>query len=118
MARPAQSVYAPCMTDQTQDAGSDERAEVAQFTASSCQLVASAWVVQLVVGDVQGERGATKVKEVPRISVAFPWPLAKVVHRILGAAIERYEEQEGAIAVPRSVHEQIEKQLGGEKTSG
>ena len=42
----------------------------------------------------------------------LPWPLAKVVHQVLGAAIAEFERREGPIAVPRSVEQQLEKSLG------
>jgi len=96
--------------DPQQVPSSDE--ELPVFTASACQLAGSAWVLQLIFADVQVPRaGQTTATEVPRMVIGLPWSLAKVVHRILGAAIEQYEKREGTISVPKSVQSQLDKQV-------
>jgi hypothetical protein len=84
--------------------------DVSIFTATSCQIHATAWVVQVVVGDTMpGKTG--EVREIPRISIGLPWALAKVVHHMLGIAIETFEKQEGPISVPTTVSTQITAML-------
>jgi hypothetical protein len=107
--------------------------EIAQLSVSSCQIYGSPWVAQLVLCDVvpnaaaktSGQAGADNAPpaqpggrggqegqsaEVPKLLVNMPWPLAKVVHEMLGRALESYEKEQGAIAVPSTVTAGLEKQ--------
>jgi len=88
-----------------------EAHDVALVTVSSCNVALSAWVLQLVVGDAVPGAAGSNAKENPRMVIGIPWPLAKVVHQMMGAAIAAYEKQEGTISVPRSIQAQIDKQL-------
>lgn len=99
------------------ESGKSERGEpdtgsssMAFFNAASCQVRATAWMVQLLVGDAVPGRDGT-VTEVPRIVVGLPWTLAKVIHQVLGSAIESYEKQEGEIVIPRTVKTAIDAQM-------
>jgi hypothetical protein len=90
----------------------NEWSEISMYNAAACQVAASGWVVQLVFSDVMpGAAEGGRAKELPRLAVGVPWSLAKIVHRVLGAAIERYEGQEGEISVPRSIQDQLDRQL-------
>jgi hypothetical protein len=78
------------------------------FTAASAQVLSSAWVVQFFFGDVlPGPDG--KLREVPRLAIGVPWPLAKMLHRVLGAAIAQFEANEGPITVPKTVASQMDE---------
>jgi|GEM_PF-6582315 len=89
----------------TEQEGKITTSEIGYFTASSCQVRGTVWVVQLIAGDVAAS--GTNATEIPKIAIAMPWPLAKAVHKTLGMAIENYERQEGAIAMPKSIDAQL-----------
>lgn len=74
-------------------------------TASGCQIQGTAWVLQFVFMETITEQG--QAREVPRLKVGIPWPLAKVVAQVLQSTINAYEAQEGEIAVPKSVAAQL-----------
>jgi hypothetical protein len=78
------------------------------FTAASCQIAATAWVVQLVLGDAQIEPGSNVAKEIPRYTMGLPWALAKLVSKALALAIEQYEATQGPIQIPKTVEQQFE----------
>lgn len=80
------------------------------FNTGFAQFTASAWLLQFVFGDT-GRSPSGAAVELPRMVVGVPWPLAKVMHKILGETLRQFEDKEGEIKLPNSVAKQIETQL-------
>jgi hypothetical protein len=93
------------MTSQPTDPKSTETSpqenQVFRYTAAIAQVRATAWVAQLSFGQ-PGAPGAPP-DALQDLVVSVPWPLAKVLHQVLGKILEAYEKQEGTISVPNSI---------------
>jgi hypothetical protein len=102
-------VYAEEMADG--DRPTEGAPEIPMFNAAGLQVYGAAWMLHIVFCDVQpGTTTDGAVKELPRMAIGIPWPLVKMLHRILAVAIAQYEAKEGTISVPRSVAAAIERQ--------
>jgi hypothetical protein len=92
-------------------------APVQGYTASSCHVYPTQWVLQLVFGEA-APTPSGQVVEIPRFMVGLPWPLAKAIYQIVGGVIDEYEKAEGPIVVPASIQKQIDEMKRAAITRG
>ena len=79
------------------------------YTASAVNFQASAWILRIAFGEAANgnSQPGSPVPEVYRHAIGLPWPLAKMVHQLLGLAIDAFEKQEGPISIPKTVQERV-----------
>jgi hypothetical protein len=92
--------------------------EILQFTAAGFQMVGSAWVLQIVLSDIDplASQAARAPVEVPRISIGLPWSLAKAILRVLQDNIEEYEKTQGPVTIPKAIAASIDEQIAARRS--